>query len=299
MRPPASRLIDLQIDWFRQYAPEIELPGCPSQDVRPRIPRVDEYFSHTSVAFVSCGKTADLLPRVEAEFSGRILHGPEDLARFREDPSGLTWAVIAFNDMQELTGWSAALERLPALFDRGVRLFSPFPRQDRGLTDPGRDFLARLLGLSRPGAPRPILDLARAGREAMGEILDWFEARDERTERILLIDRGVSMTRDDRARFRSLGGLTAVSITDPLAEASGDIREMIEGIADLPYRGRAGFEGIAIATGFLEADRTLPGLGNAGEVVAWLEETFDPTASRLLIEGNGRKLIEAMAGESA
>ncbi len=180
--------------------------------------------------------------------------------------------------------------RLPALFDRGVRVFSP--------SDSTPEFLARLSELSRPGGPRPILDLARADPAVMGEILDWFEADGMRAGRILLLNRDESSWPGGLARLRALGGTVAVRICSPARGSADEIRGAIEAIAAVPFRGEPGYRGIAIATGFLETNSTVPGLGNAGEVVEWVVRTFDPATARLLIRENALKLIEAMAGES-
>src|SRR4051794_12085889 len=103
------RLIDLHTDWLLQYATETTLfdatayPGAAD-----RLGQAEGYLGATSAAVVSCFRKqedwatqpdpwralADLIARIEAEFAGRILMGPDDFARWRAEPDGLTWAVI-------------------------------------------------------------------------------------------------------------------------------------------------------------------------------------------------------------
>ena len=116
---------------------------------------------------------ASLLTRIEAEFAGRLLIGPEDLARWRDDPDGLTWGLIGVEGFDSLVRTPDDLNRLSALFNRGVRLFQPVygpanglggssaAGDDRGLTDLGGEFVEALLDLNPESlGPRPILDLA-------------------------------------------------------------------------------------------------------------------------------------------
>src|SRR4051794_36143530 len=96
-RERAPRLIDLQIPWLWQYAPETELfdPAL-SASIPPRLGQVDGYMQTAWAAVLAIGPSpgdgsrrpdpwADLgeqLTRVEAEFAGRLLIGPDDHARW-------------------------------------------------------------------------------------------------------------------------------------------------------------------------------------------------------------------------
>ena len=51
-----------------------------------------------------------------------------------------------------------------------------------------------------------------------------------------------------------------------------------------------------IGTDFLGVARTLPGLGNVAEVVAWLNSAFEPATASALIDGNGLALLARMLG---
>ncbi len=130
------RLIDLGLNWPLQYATESTLfdpslyPEIPS-----RLARLDGYLGKTSAALVVCARKPEdwasqpdpwralqeLLARVEAEFSGRLLIGPDDLARWKDDPWGLTWAVLGVELTDGLIRSPEDLDRIPSLVKRGVR----------------------------------------------------------------------------------------------------------------------------------------------------------------------------------
>ena len=57
-------------------------------------------------------------------------------------------------------------------------------------------------------------------------------------------------------------------------------------------------EGIAIGTDFLGVDQTLPGLGNAHEVIKWVSSTFDLVTSRAILYGNAAGLLGQALGVS-
>src|SRR4051794_15488609 len=207
------RLIDLHCDWLLQYAPETTVfdPALYPK-VSERLSQSEGYLDGTSAALISCYRNADdwarhpdpwsalgdLLARVEAEFSGRLLFGPADLARWRDDPDGLCWGVISIEGFDFLVRDTPDLDRLSRLWGRGARLFQPVggaegllagssaPGDDRGLTDLGRGVLQVLsdLGASTAGT-RPLLDLAHVNPVAMAECLDWLEADTERPRRLI------------------------------------------------------------------------------------------------------------------
>ena len=135
MPEPAPRLIDLHIDWLCQYAPETNLFGPKTGDIASIDLRQSEfYMSVTSAAVISLSRDAEdwsrqsdpwrslgeLIARVEAEFSGRILIGPDDAARWRDDSDGLTWAVIGVEGWDFLVRTARDLDHLAGLFERGV-----------------------------------------------------------------------------------------------------------------------------------------------------------------------------------
>ncbi len=334
------RLIDLHCDWLLQYAAETTVfepdlyPG-----VAARLGQTEGYLQGTSAAVFACFRREDdwarqadpwvalgaLIARVEAEFPGRLLIGPEDLARWRDDSEGLCWGVIGVEGFDALIRGPADLDRLPGLFERGVRVFQPvytasnllagsaMVGDDRGLTDMGRSFVEVLAGLanaSGPSGSRPILDLAHLNPAAMSDILAWFEADAGRAERLLPVyshgapaHEGYSSPRAisalNLARLRAIGGTVGFSVGPPFLATAEALRTALEETAALPFLGRAGYEGIAIGTDFLGVDRTLSGLGHVAAVTAWIEAAFDsPTASTLLSE-TARTLLDRAAGRPA
>lgn len=337
MKRNPPRLIDLHVDWPLQYATELTLFG-PSlyADLPARLPQVEGYLDATWAAFVSLYRRpddwsrqadpwrslGDLLARVEAEFPGRLLLGPDDLARWNDDPEGLTWAIVGVEGFDALVREPTDLDRLPALFDRGVRLFQPVfgptsllggssaEGDDRGLTDLGRDFLRVLSELRPEHGPRPIVDLAHLNPRAMADMLAWFEADAERLRRLVPLyshgapcheafDTPRAIGRENLARLRAIGGVVGFSVVSPFFETEGQLRAAIEATAGLPFAGRAGYEGIAIGTNFLSTDRIPPGLGNTEAVVGWLAKTFDAEVALALIRENARRLIERTVGAEA
>ena len=212
------RLIDLHCNWALQYACESsQYDPALYADIPGRVNQVDGYLTATSATLLSCGRSAgdwashrdpwrtlgEMLARYEAEFSGRLLFGPDDVARWQAEPSDfICWGVLGIGGFDALMQSPADLDRLPGLFDRGVRIFQPVeteasrlagaevPDDDRGLTDLGREFLARLLALSPPAdqtAPRPVVDLADLNARSTSDVLDWFEQDPSRIERLLIL----------------------------------------------------------------------------------------------------------------
>jgi len=113
------RLIDLHVDWLLQYAGEtVVFEPSLNPDVGARLGQADGYLQATRAAVVSCYRNAadwaaqpdswaalgQLLARVEAEFPGRLLIGPDDFARWLDDGDGLTWKKGFWTKAQE--GWS-------------------------------------------------------------------------------------------------------------------------------------------------------------------------------------------------
>jgi membrane dipeptidase len=306
----------------------------------PRVPgqlsQSEGYLQGTQVAVLSCYRDSDdwasqadpwaalgsLLTRAEAEFSGRLLIGPDDVARCLDDPDGLCWAVLGVEGFDALVRTSTDVDRLPGLFERGVRLFQPTysptsvlagssaAGDDRGLTDLGRAFLETLCRLTvDAGGPRPMLDLAHLNPRSASDVLDWFETEPTRASRVIPVySHGAladdefhsprAITADNLRRLRALGGVVGFSVV-PFYSTIDQLRAGIEAAAEIPYLGRAGYEGIAIGTDFLGADQTLPGLGTVAGVVSWIASTFDPTTATALIRDNAFALLSRAAGVPA
>ncbi len=332
------RLIDLHVDWLLQYAAESSVfPAEHYEGASDRLGQAESYLGATDAAIVACYRSAgdwagqadpwaalgELIARVEAEFSGRILIGPDDLGRWLDDPEGLCWAAIGIEGFDRLIRSPADLARLPALFERGVRLFQPVyestsllggssvPGDDRSLTGLGRDFLEALLAAvpEAPG-PRPLLDLAHLNPATASDVLDWFEADASRAARLIPIyshgaplhagfDRSRAITSANLARLRALGGFVGLGVSPPFFQDPEQIRAAVDAVARVPFRGREGVDGIAIGTDFLGVRNTLPGLANAPEVIAWVEGAFDPATASALIRGNALGLFRRVAGGPA
>ncbi|MDR3634091.1 MAG: membrane dipeptidase [Isosphaeraceae bacterium] len=329
------RLIDLHVDWLLQYAGETTVydPACYAR-VPQRLEQVRGYLQDTSAAVLSCYRHADdwarcqsdpwaalgeLITRIEAEFPGRLLQGPDDLARWRDDAKGLCWGVIGIEGFDALVRSPVDLERFPPLFERGVRLFQPVYTaanalggsaangDDRGLTDLGRSFLQALFDLSRDGG-RPLFDLAHLNPFSAADALAWFEADAERPRRVLPVySHGTlahdgflkprAITRENLRRLRALGGVIGLSVGPPFFSIAEQLKSAIEDAAALPFAGHAGFQGIAIGTDFLGVDQTLPGLGNVEEVMQWVAATFDETTAAALVYENAQRLLDRAVGK--
>ena len=324
-----ERLIDLHVDWLLQYAPETTLfrpelyPG-----VAARLGQSDGYLGATKAAVLACYRSVldwasqgdpwralgDLITRLEAEFCGRLLMGAEDFARWKADFDGLTWGVIGVKGFDSLIRSSNDLSRLPSLFDRGVRVFQPVSSggsvlggsaaigDERGLTELGREFLEALVAISSDS--RPILDIAHLNPRTMADVLNWFEEDGLRIERLLLVySHGAPATvgfSSPRAiselnlkRLRALGGSVGFTLAPPFFDSADEVRLAIERTAEIPFRGSAGYDGIAIGTDFLGIDRVIHGMENAPRTVAWLVASYDPATARNLMCGNAESLVAA------
>ncbi len=327
------RLIDLHTDWLLQYAPETNLYTSEMAEyAKTVLSQAEGYLGATAAAVLAVYRDAedwarhadpwaaagDLITRIEAEFPGRILMGPEDLDRWRDDPDGLAWALIGIEGFDFLIRSSADLDRLPRFWERGVRLFQPvygaasvlggssLPDDDRGLTELGRAFLDTLLSLASQ-ARRPMLDLAHLNPRTASEVLAWFEIDSERADRVIPVyshgavfheefARPRACTIENLRRLRALGGVIGFSVSPPFYATPDAIRRSIEQTAEVPFQGRTGLEGIAIGTDFLGVDATIPGLGNAPEVIAWVTSTFPPETARQILRENGERLVERSVG---
>ncbi len=316
MAKPLPRLVDLHSDWLLQYVPDTG--GHPPDVVARAItawPQGEGYLGAVSAAVLAVRgdddsfanrpdpwrALADMLARVEAEFAGRLLLGPDDLARWKDDPNGLAWGVMAIDGFDGLIRSPADLDRLPGLFERGVRIFRPVRTaanllggssesgDDRGLTDLGRGFLETLMAASRAEA-RPILDLSGLNAASFAEVLSWIEADGDRLDRLQVMSRRVDPPQSLH-RFRAIGGMIGISVSPPDHDSTDAVRRAIEAVAQVPFRGRSGHEGIGLATGFLGLERTLPGLASAGEVIAWTMANFEEATALAILQGNAEAFL--------
>lgn len=302
------RLIDLRCDWALQYAAEsTQYDPADYPEVPPRVPRLDGYLTGVSAAVLACRRSpadrarradpwrdlAEMVARYEAEFSGRLLARPDDAARWRAEPrGGLCWGVLAVDGLDALLGSPADLDRLAALFARGVRVFGA------ASGDLARPFLERLMESAPEGeGPRPALDLAGVDGRTTAEILDWYEADPARAGRLLPLHSAVGpgTSPDVSRRLRALGATLGVAPTPTVEE----FRATIESLAALPFRDRAGFVGIGVATDYLRLDAAAPELSKAGRLAAWIAETFPGDVARALAFENARRFLLATAGGAA
>ncbi|WP_337176676.1 Zn-dependent dipeptidase, microsomal dipeptidase [Paludisphaera sp.] len=299
------RLIDLRCDWALQYAAEsTQYDPADYPEIPARVGRLDGYLTGATAAVVSCRRAPDdwarradpwrdlgeMIARHEAEFSGRLLAGPEDAERWRAEPrGGLCWGVLAVVGLEALIKSPADLDRLAPLFARGARVFGAVPG------DLSRPFLERLLELAPEGeGPRPALDVADADAATVAAALDWYEAEPTRASRLPLLHSAVGpdAATDIVRRLRALGATLGVAPT-PTAE---EFRATIESLAALPFRDRPGYEGIGVATDYLRLDRTAPELSKVGRLAAWIAEHLPKDAARAVAFENARRFLLAIAG---
>jgi microsomal dipeptidase-like Zn-dependent dipeptidase len=316
------RLIDIDCHWLWQYAGEITtFDPTAYASVASRLGRLDGYLQATSLAVLRCGRAigdrtavdpwlalSELLALCEAEFSGRLLIGAADCARWRDEPEdGLCWGVLEASGVEDLLREQPDIDRIGALFDRGVRVFSlasgSTPHSpdgvvvdgSRGLTDLGHAALDRIDKLAVELGPRPIIDLAGLDHEAIGDVLAWAEARpSERRARTLLMwsqcpglsdaeSPGKEIARANLTRFRAEGGLVGVVPGPPFAESREALKSKIDEIATIPWRTEAGYDGIAIGTNALARNSLIPKLEAVHDITAWVESAYDrDIASRLI-----------------
>lgn len=327
------RLIDLHTDWLLQYAGETTIfEPAHYSSVPQRLGQAEGYLSATWAAIIACYRNADdwqahpdpwsalaaLITRIEAEFCGRLLIAPDDVRRWLEEPEGLCWAVIGVEGFDVLIRERADLDRLRLLFERGVRLFQPAytarnklggssaSGDDRGLTELGIAFLETLAELGS-GSLHPMFDLAHLNPRSASDALHWFETDPTRAAKVVpvyshgaLAHAGYAtpraMTVENLARLRALGGVIGFSVGPPFYDSADALHASIETAAALPFQGQPGFEGIAIGTDFLGVDRTLPGLGKAHDVVAWLVKRFNAEAAVALAQGSAKTLLTRACG---
>jgi membrane dipeptidase len=307
-----------------------------SAEVAGRLGRLDGYLLGVSAAILTCARTADdwarqadawrclgaMLTRYEAEFAGRLLVDAADVARWRAEPAdGLAWGLLAVAGCDFLVREPRDLDRLPALLDRGVRAIqlvagrasllagSDEPGDERGLTELGRGVLARLeeWPRDRPSGPRPIVDLAGLNERSVADVLQWWETNAAGRGHLPLVSShggrnppsaaaSAGLTPSNLGRFRALGGVIGLSPDAACYRSPVELKAVIEGLAQVPFEGRFGYEGIAIATDFLGIDQPVFGLANVRGMTRWIGRTFDRPTAASLIAGNGRRLLLRSAG---
>ena len=331
----AARLIDVHCNWLRQYAPEITTFGPSANGVSPeRLKQLDGYMTATSTALLCCGHSpagwelqpspwrslGDLIARYEAEFCGRLLIGPTDLTRWRsEPPDALTWGILGVSGLDYLVREHADLKQLSGIFNRGVRVIqlietannglagSAEPGDDRGLTELGQACTSQIAGLAlddrREGVP--ILDLAHLNPRSMAEVIERAEDAVRKGTLMLMFSHGAvahagfdgprAIDVPNLTRLRALGGLIGLAPGRPFHQTAEEFKAAVEQVATIPFKGRVGYDGIAIGSDFLELDGTLPELGDASAIVEWVSRNFDQAAA-LLIQGNARAILGSVAG---
>ncbi|MFO0961171.1 MAG: Zn-dependent dipeptidase, microsomal dipeptidase [Isosphaeraceae bacterium] len=329
-RPPPPRLVDLHIPWMLQYVGETtQNDPADYPPMAPRLGQVSGYLNTARAAFIPAARSARdwdrqadpwaalglSIARIEAEFPGRILADRGDFGRWRDDPEGLTWAVLGIAGFDSIAREANDLDRLPGLVTRGARLFRPVERpggsmggagfegDDRGLTPLGADFLAAL----RQSAPEEgalLVDLSPMSPACRRDALDWFESDGSRADRLLPIfspisidpERPGSLDEDGLRRLRALGGCLGLGAGLPYHDSSEDLRRSLERAAEFPFQGEPGPRGIGIATDFLGRDTVAEGLETAEAIARWLAGAFDAGRASAWGRGNGEEFIARICG---
>jgi membrane dipeptidase len=213
------------------------------------------------------------------------------------------------------------LDRLPALFERGVRVFqlvagpagllagSDQPGDDRGLTELGRAVLGRLaeLAAGREGGPRPIVDLAHLNSPSRADVLHWLENDRARSGSLLLVHshgRGREVApaepggpgRQELERIRALGGVIGLTPCASAYPSPAELHAAIEALAAIPFEGRTGYEGLALGTDLLGTDHLTPSLDDFPRIVRWLGRSFQRPTAVALTASNARGLLLRSVG---
>jgi len=333
------RLIDLRCDWLRQYASETVIyeSAGPDEMAGP-VSRLDGYMSGTAAAVLVCGRRAqdwahredrwrsldDLIARYESEFAGRLLIGRDDVERWLAEPAdGLCWGMLGVAGFDSLIRDPADLDRLPGLFERGIRVFQPLesgssslggsadPGDDRGLTKLGRSFLSRIgeLAGGGEGSARPIVDLAHLNPRSMAEVIK-LGTEGALAGRVLLIySHGAifhegfatqrALSHDNLVALRACGGVIGLTPGPPYHRTPVELKAGFEAAATVPFLGQEGYEGIAVGSDFLGLEQTLPLLGDVSQVRKWIQRRFHRETADMLIAANGRRLLVRAAGGDA
>lgn len=337
------RLVDLHCDWLWQYAPETTLfDAAAYAGVPARLPALDGYLQGAKAAVLFCSRAPadwaarddrwasldDLVTRYEAEFAGRLLIGPDDVARFGNEPSeSLCWGTLGIGGLDFLLRQPAELDRLERLFERGARVFqlvaghdpvlggSAEADEEHGLTELGLAVLNRLFEIAAAierGGPRPVVDIAGLNGRTTSDVLNWLEEDPPRSDRLGLLSSdgphtGLSPTcagsgnltgiaAENLRRFRQLGGVIGLSPGLPAVSSAGSLHEIIESIAAIPFLGKPGYEGIGIGTSYFRLTALAPELPNVARLIDWLVRTFGPETARSLAERTAWSVLARAAG---
>jgi hypothetical protein len=317
-----EKVIDLEIPWLWQYAPDVSLFDPTLGDtIRPRLSQLDGYLTGTSAAFVSLSLEhlapslvadpwrawSELLARTEAEFCGRIFSGPADQARWLEDPSQLCWGVPRIEGLRSALQSTRDLDRLRSFLDRGVRVFGWSSSRHAGASNastPGG--LIELLGwLERKHhqiGVKTAVDLSHTSRPELEGALDWFEADPARSDRVIpLISRcndfpgpAPSLSTQEIRRWRAIGAYLGFALITVSPTAPAALLAEIALAAQSAWKGEPGCKGLAISTSFLRADARVAELGEIGQVARWLLDSFGPDDGAWLATESARALLHQM-----
>lgn len=291
-RRPPVRLVDLHVRWLWQYAPEVSwLDPALAAVVPPRLPQTAGYLSDTAAAVVMLGGWPDdadpwtalreELARVDAEFCGRVLRDPEDVARWKaEPPHGLCWAMPGVAGLDRLVRHDDDLERLPALVDRlRVVQLATQPvttlADESGLTPLGVAAIAALDRASAAAARPVAVELAELSPAARASVLDHLGSGLIPLYSSAAAPDQASLPPEESARIASAGGLLAVRpgrAVDP------------------------GTDAYAIATGFLGRDLATGEPGDAIAVLRWAASGREEPEFQALAAGRAGALLVRLAG---
>jgi membrane dipeptidase len=316
--PP--RFIDLRIDWLAQYAPETKLFGPESNARASRdLARIEGYLGATSAAFLMLGRDredwarrpdswaalGDLIARSEAEFPGRVLRSGEDYSRWQSEPDHLTWIVLGIGGFESLIASKADLNRLPMLFERGVRVFQPFSTAaaSEAVLLENNDllisFLETLESLNPDSAgPRPILDLAGMEDCTTNEALSWLEAKEPHARRVLITKSSGPMEAETTVRLRRLGGFTVLSASSSSFDSLASLRFAIESVASISLDGETGYTGIGLATDAFGDGNGLASVVTVADLVSWTVKVWGSSAATALLRDNATAWIARIVGAS-
>jgi hypothetical protein len=287
-RPPPARLVDLHVRWLWQYAPDAPLyDPAVAAAIPARLPQVAGYLSDCDAAAVMLGgwpESADPraalstdLARLAAEFCGRLLLDPADVARWRADaPHGLCWATPGLAGLDRLVRTPADLDRLPPALDRlrvvqlAGRPEGPLADAD-GLTPLGASALDVLNAAASPSRPIAV-ELAGLAPTARAAALDRLGPG-----LIPLYSESAApdlapLPADEAARIAAAGGLVAAR----------------PGAAMPP--------GAALATNFLGRDLAPGEPADAGAVLRWAAGALDPADLPAVAAGRAGALLARLAG---
>jgi hypothetical protein len=288
--------MDLGIAWLEQYAAEFELfaPSV-SAAAKDQLGRLDGYLSSTDLAFIFL--TADpskapgevepfvreQLARLQAEFPGRLVRAPADLATMAREPRGhLTWAILGLDSAGSwLSGEPDRLATLALWIDRGVRLI--------GLDGASEvaQALDRLETLAA-GNHRVAADLGHLTPAERDQALGWFEQ--ERRSLGLVATRvawPAELDPGQASRIGKLGGLLGLR---PTADLDG-LGTAIEALRDLGFGpGNAG--AIGFASDFPRAGAA----GTTDELATWARGRFGRSDAAWLMGGSARAWLGRWLG---